>query len=154
MSRRLSIFFRSSFAPPPDFVDDSHHSRAVTADSIAIALPAHLPTARAVLVHGRRLARHLGLGWVAVFVQRRRDDRARRVAELVSASGGTLVYERADDVASALIEIAERERAAILVIGASRRPRILRRLILGETERILRAPRPFDVVVAREEAAV
>ena len=124
----------------------------MTADSIAIALPAHLPTARAVLVHGRRLARHLGLGWVAVFVQRRRDDRVRNVAELVSASGGTLVCEGADDVASALIEIAERERAALLVIGASRRPRILRRFIPGETERILRAPRPFDVVVASEAA--
>jgi K+-sensing histidine kinase KdpD len=123
----------------------------VSADSIAIALPDHLPTARAVLVHGRRLARHLGVGWVALFVQRRRDDRARRVAELVSESGGTLVYERADDVATAVIEIAERERAAILVIGASRRPRILRRFILGDTERILRAPRPFDVVVAAEE---
>jgi K+-sensing histidine kinase KdpD len=123
----------------------------VTADSIAIALPAHLPTARAVLVHGRRLARHLGLGWIAVFVERKRDDRAKRVAELVSASGGTLVYERADDVAAALIEIAERERAAILVIGASRRPRIIRRFIRGETERILRARRPFDVVIAGEE---
>ncbi|HEX3108255.1 MAG TPA: hypothetical protein VHU41_04105, partial [Thermoanaerobaculia bacterium] len=130
----------------------SGHSRAVSADSIAIALPAHLPTARAVLIHGRRLARHLGLGWVAVFVQRRRDERVNRMAELVSESGGTLVYERADDVATALIEIAERERAAILVIGTSRRPRILRRLIRGETERILRAPRPFDVVVAREVA--
>ena len=122
----------------------------MTADSIAIALPAHLPTARAVLIHGRRLARQLGLGWIAVFVQRRRDDLARRVAELVTESGGTLVYERADDVATALLEIAEREHAAILVIGTSRRPRILRRLIRGETERILRAPRPFDVVVARE----
>lgn len=124
----------------------------MTTDSIAIALPAHLPTARAVLIHGRRLARHLGLGWIAVFVQRKRDDRAKRVAELVSESGGTLVYERADDIASALLEIAEREHAALLVIGASRRPRLLRRLIRGETERILRAPRPFDVVVTGEEA--
>lgn len=124
----------------------------MTTDSVAIALPAHLPTARAVLLHGRRLAQHLGLGWIAVFVQRKRDERANRMAELVGESGGTLVYERADDVAAALIEIAERERAALLVIGASRRPRILRRLIRGETERILRAPRPFDVVVAREVA--
>ena len=124
----------------------------MSADSIAIALPAHLPTARAVLIHGRRLARHLGLGWVAVFVQRRRDERVSRMAELVSESGGTLVYERADDVATALIEIVEREHAAILVIGASRRPRILRRFFRGETERILRAPRPFDVVVARQVA--
>ena len=126
----------------------------MTTDSIAIALPAHLPTARAVLTHGRRLARHLGLEWIAVFVQQKRDERVNRMAELVSESGGTLVYERADDVATALIEIAERERAAILVIGASRRPRLLRRFIRGETERILRAPRPFDVVVAHEEAAV
>jgi nucleotide-binding universal stress UspA family protein len=85
-----------------------------------------------------------------VFVQERRDDRAKRVAELVSESGGMLVYERADDVAAALIEIAERERAAILVIGASRRPRLLRRFIRGETERILRAQRPFDVVVSSD----
>lgn len=122
----------------------------MSAESIAIALPAHLPTARAVLIHGRRLARHLGLGWIAVFVQRRRDDRAKRMAEIVSESGGTLVYERADDVAAALIEIAERERAAILVIGASRRPRLLRRFIRGETDRILRAQRPFDVVVSSD----
>ena len=121
----------------------------MTADSIAIALPAHLPTARAVLIHGRRLARHLGLGWIAVFVQRKRDDRAKRMAELVSESGGTLLCEHADDVASALLQIAEREHAAILVIGTSRRPRILRRFIRGETERILRAQRPFDVVVTR-----
>lgn len=124
------------------------HPLQVTVDSIAIALPADLPTARVVLTQGRRLAHHLGLGWIAVFVQRRRDQRAARVAELVTSSGGTLVYERADDIAAALIEIAERERAAILVIGASRRPRLLRRFIRGKTERILRAPRPFDVVIS------
>jgi K+-sensing histidine kinase KdpD len=124
----------------------------VTADSIAIALPADLPTARAVLSHGRKLARHLGLGWIAVYVQRRRGERAASVAELVRASGGILVCERAEDVAAALLEITERERAAILVIGASRRPRLLRRFIRGKTERILRASRPFDVVVSSERS--
>jgi len=70
--------------------------------------------------------------------------------ELVASLGGRLLCATARDIARALIEVARRERARLLVIGSSRRPRFLRRLKRGTTEEILRAKRPFDVVVAAE----
>jgi K+-sensing histidine kinase KdpD len=127
----------------------------VSAGHIAIALPADPEVARAVLSRGRRLARHLGLGWVAILIQtpsRAAREGVRSVRELVSAAGGRILCRESRDVAAALLEASMDERARLLVIGASRRPRFLRRLLRGTTERLLEARRSFDVVVARPGA--
>jgi len=120
--------------------------------NLVIGVPADPDAARAVLSCGRRLAQHLGLGWVAVLIRTpaaSRNDAVRSVVELVVGLGGHLLCADANDVAAGLIEVSRREQAPILVIGASRRPGILRRLMRGTTERIVEARRPFDVVVAR-----
>jgi K+-sensing histidine kinase KdpD len=116
-------------------------------------VPADIELAHEILREGRRLATRIGLGWVALLVQTRslrpaRRETVRNLSELVMALGGQMVCEEADDVALALIQLSQRERAPLLVIGPSKRPRFLRRLISGTTERVLRAKRPFDVIVA------
>lgn len=125
----------------------------MTNGHIAIGVPADPDAARTVLRRGRQLANHLGLGWVAVLIRTGRDARAeaiRSVFELVLGSGGNLLCADAPDVAAGLIEVSLRQKARLLVIGASRRPRLLRRFVRGTTERILEAKPPFDVVVAGE----
>jgi len=120
---------------------------------LAIGVPADPDAARVVLTHGRRLAQRLGLGWIAVLIRNgstAHNDSVGRVFELVLALGGHLLCAEANDVAAGLIEVSRREHAQLLVIGPSRRPRILRRFVRGTTERILQARRPFDVVVAGE----
>jgi K+-sensing histidine kinase KdpD len=117
--------------------------------NVAIALPPELGAASAVLRRGRRLASQLGVGWVAIFVARS-THAITRMRELVAPLGGELVATDGADIAAAVVDLSRREGAQFLVIGASRRPRLLRRFVSGTTERILRAPRPFDVVVARE----
>ena len=126
--------------------------------NVAIALPGDPERARAVISRGRRIARTLGLEWIAVRITRAlpngdEADAARDLLDLVTALGGRLLCVEGRDIAAGLIELSRRERARILVIGRSRRPRLLRRLRRGTTERILQAKRPFDVVVAAEGAA-
>ena len=118
--------------------------------SVAIAVPGDPDRARAVLTRGRRIARYLGVEWIAVRIERRPS--APDLLDLVTALGGRLLSIRARDVAQAIVELTGRERARVLVIGRSRRPPFLRRLKRGTTERILRAKRSFDVVVAAEGA--
>lgn len=125
--------------------------------NLAIGVPDDPEVAQTVLARGRRLAARLGLGWIAVLIQTRRATRAddlRRLFELVLASGGQLLCAEASDVAAGLIEVSRREHAPILVIGSSRRSRLLRRITRGTAERILDAERPFDVVVAADGADV
>ena len=117
--------------------------------SVAIAVPADVEQARDVLACGRRIARRMGVEWTAIVIASRR--RAAKVIDLAGALGGRVLCAQSRDVAGALIEVSRRECAQLLVIGSSRRPRILRRLIRGTTERILDAPRPFDVFVARAQ---
>jgi K+-sensing histidine kinase KdpD len=111
--------------------------------NVAIAVPSDPERARAVLARGRRIARHLGLEWIAVRIGSSPDG----LVALVAALGGRLLFADGQDVAAAIVDVSCREKARILVIGASRRLRILRRLKRGTTERILEAKRPFDVVV-------
>lgn len=123
--------------------------------NIAIALPDDDERARSVIAGGRRIARSLGFEWIALRVVRASDDRdgdGARLADLVSAMGGRLVLAHATDIARTIIELTAREHARLLVIGRSRRPRLLRRIKRGTTERILSARRPFDVLVAAEGA--
>lgn len=114
---------------------------------VAIAVPGDPERARAILNRGRRIARYLGVGWVAVQIV---QGAASELGELVASLGGRLLCAQARDIAAALVELSCREHALVLVIGRSRRPRLLRRLRRGTTERILSAKRPFDVVVAAE----
>jgi K+-sensing histidine kinase KdpD len=125
--------------------------------NVAIALPDDVEGARVVISRGRRIARDLGLEWIALRVLpagSRSEARSGRsdLGELVSALGGRLVLAQARDVARAIIELSEREHVRLLVIGRSRRSRFLRRLRRGTTERLLRERRPFDVVIAAEGA--
>ncbi len=132
----------------------------VDSGNVAIAVPGDPERAREVLSRGRRIARCFGSEWIAVQIVQgagRREDsdeedrRAPRdLHELVTALGGRLVCASAADIAEGLVELSCREHARVLVIGRSRRPWLLRRLRRGVTERILRARRPFDVVVAAE----
>ncbi len=137
---------RCSFAHLPDFFRRAHENRIV---SVAIAIPSDLERARAIITRGRRIARFFNFDWVAFRIAR---HPSRDLADLVSGLGGRLVSEEASDVASALIELTCREQARFLVIGRSRRPRLLRWLRRGTTERLLGATRPFDVVIASEGA--
>lgn len=115
---------------------------------IAIAIPPDERAAAAVLQRGRNIALQLGTAWIAIFVARSATAVA-HMRDVVAALGGQLVASEAHDVVSAVIDLSLREDAQLLVIGRSRRPRIVRRLMKGTTEQILRARRPFDVVVAR-----
>ena len=119
--------------------------------NVAIAVPGDPERARAILARGRRIARYLGLDWIAVRIVSGGDS-ARDLRDLVTAFGGRLLSAEARDIAKALVELSSREHARLLVIGRSKRPRILRRLRRGTTERILHAKRPFDVVIAAEGA--
>jgi K+-sensing histidine kinase KdpD len=125
----------------------------VDKSNVAIALPDDDERARAVIARGRRIARYLGLEWIALRVVRASDDRdgdSSRLSDLVSAMGGRLVLAHATDVARTIVELTAREHARLLVIGRSRRPRLLRLIKRGTTERILSAPRLFDVVVTAD----
>lgn len=115
--------------------------------SVAIALPADVDAARGVLACGRRIAQRMGVEWTAVVIASRR--RAQNVIELAPSLGGRVLCAESTDVARALIDVSRNDGAQLLVIGASRRPRFLRRLVRGTTERILESPRPFDVVIAQ-----
>jgi K+-sensing histidine kinase KdpD len=118
--------------------------------NVAIAVPSDPERARAIISRGRRIARFFGLEWIAVQIVRTASSRD--LSDLVAALGGRFLRVEARDVATAVIDLSCREHARVLVIGRSRRPRFLRRLKRGTTERILSAKRPFDVIVAAEGA--
>jgi K+-sensing histidine kinase KdpD len=120
----------------------------VESGNVAIAVPSDPERARAIISRGRRIARFFGLEWIAVQIVC--TGSSHDLSELVTDLGGRLLRAEARDIASAVIDLSCREHARVLVIGRSRRPRILRRLKRGTTERILNAKRPFDVIVAAE----
>ena len=62
--------------------------------------------------------------------------------------GGIPICCDSDDVPSALLTLAAREQVRLLVLGNSRRSSMLQRLFPGTTQRIVRAQRDFDVVIA------
>lgn len=123
---------------------------------VAIGVSGDVPTARQLLTHGRRLAGRLGARWVALRVHSRsvdpgRDESTLRLRQLVAMQGGDLLCTAAADDAEGLVAMAAREHVDVLVIGPSRRLRLLRRWIPGITEKLLRSKRRFDVVVANRE---
>lgn len=115
--------------------------------SVAIALPADPERAHAVITRGRRIARALGLEWIALRIAGSPRDGDAALSELVTALGGRIVLTHANDIARAIIELSEREHVRLLVLGRSRRPRFFR-LKRRVTDQILRSPRAFDVVIA------
>lgn len=123
-------------------------------ETVVIALPDDFSRARTIINAGRRIASASGMRWIALrIVGASSHERAAadELADLVSGLG-RLVCERAQDIASGLVELSMREHTRVLVIGRSGRPRILRRLRKGTTERILGAKRSFDIVVPTEGA--
>jgi len=120
--------------------------------TVAIALPDDVEHARAVMTRGRRVARYLGLDWVALRVVRasESDGDDRDLRDLVAALGGRLVLAHGQDIARAILDLSEREHTRVLVIGRSRRPPLLRRIRRGTTEQIVHAKRAFDVLIAAE----
>jgi len=122
----------------------------VESGNVAIAVPGDPERARAIISRGRRIARYFGVEWIAVRIISSPGEARDALRELVDTLGGFLICAEARDIAAGLIEVSLREHARVLVIGRSRRPRLLRRLKRGTTERILHAKRPFDVVVAAE----
>jgi K+-sensing histidine kinase KdpD len=122
-------------------------------ENVVIALPDDTDRACTIISAGRRIARAAGLQWVALRIVGNSSEHRVAVDELaplVTGLGGRLLCARARDIASGLLELSRREHARVLVIGRSCRPKILRRVRRGTTERILSAKRPFDVVVASE----
>lgn len=115
--------------------------------NVAIAVPGDPERARAVLARGRSIASHFGLQWIAVRILRSPREEKKPLVDLVDALGGCLVCAESRDIATGLIEVSRREQSRLLVLGASHRPRFLRWLRRGVTEQILRAKRPFDVIV-------
>jgi len=148
-------FLRLSFAIFRTSFESNSDNAAVKNGNVAIAVPGDPERVRAIISGGRRIARYFGLDWIAVRIVGARSsvdqrDRARELLDLVTALGGRLLFAEARDIAAGVIELSCREHARVLVIGRSRRPRMLRRLRRGTTERILQAKRPFDVVVTAE----
>ncbi len=70
------------------------------------------------------------------------------VLSFAALLGGTPICCDSDDVPSALLALAARERVQVLILGSSQRSPFLQRLFPGTTQRVLRADRTFDVVIA------
>jgi K+-sensing histidine kinase KdpD len=90
------------------------------------------------------LAKRLSGQWVAfIFTARNSMERA----DMVMRAGGTVFCYEPEDVAQALLEIGKRERIDLLILGAPRSNGLLARFRRDATDRVIRAQRPFDVVV-------
>ena len=121
--------------------------------NIAIAVPADPAAAHELLNSGRRIARTMGAHWIALLIRTNRRERkaVASLDRLVTSLGGELRCIDGVDVAEALTVASAQEAADVLVIGASRRPRLLRRIVRGTTEKLLRARRSFDLIIAASE---
>lgn len=125
---------------------------------IAVALPSDGALARALVIRTAALARTMGARWAAFFIRasgRFRFVRPReeslsmvQVLSLAAHLGGTPICCDSEDVPFALLTLAEREGVVLLILGASHRSPLLQRLFPGTTQRVLRADRNFDVVIA------
>jgi K+-sensing histidine kinase KdpD len=120
--------------------------------SVGVALPENPDVAKILVGRASELARRLNGRWVAFLIcndslPSPRADMAMRQAQFVMASGGTVFLCEGDDVAATLIDLATREQIDILILGTPRKAKLLPRFRRNTVDRVVRAPRPFDVVV-------
>jgi K+-sensing histidine kinase KdpD len=117
--------------------------------SVGVALPEDADVAQELVGRAAELAQRLNGRWVAFVICNHalpsdRGQNALRQAELAMRRGGTVFFCEGDDVAQTLLALASRERIDVLILGApTRRWRLGR----GTVDRVVRAPRSFDVVV-------
>ena len=111
--------------------------------SIGVALPEDGDVAHELIDRAAALAQRLNGRWVA-FVVCNDGYSSLPQAELAMQSGGTVFFCEGEDIAQTLIALAQREQIDILILGAPvRRWRLGR----GTVDRVVSAPRRFDVVV-------
>jgi K+-sensing histidine kinase KdpD len=112
--------------------------------SIGVALPEDATVAEELVTRTAALAKRLSGRWVAfIFTARNSIERA----DMVMRAGGTVFCYEPEDVAQALLEIGKRERIDLLILGTPRSNGFLARFRRDATDRVIRAQRPFDVVV-------
>jgi K+-sensing histidine kinase KdpD len=120
--------------------------------SVGVALPEDADVARALVNRAVELAHQLNGRWVAFVicndnVPSPRADNALRHAQLAMSSGGTVFVCEGEDIAETLLLLAKREQIDVLILGAPRKARLLRRFRPDTVDRVVRAERSFDVVV-------
>ena len=130
--------------------DHSINQRWETRERLVVGL-AGTATDKDLLRRAARIASRTGFELFAVHVVKadaiRRDPTDMSEAcELVEEFEGTYQEVVADDIASALVTFARRERGTQIVLGASR-PRPFWRLATGTVEKVLRQARDLDVHV-------
>lgn len=112
--------------------------------AIGVALPEDSASARALVRRTAALAERLSGRWVAfIFSARNSMERA----DMAMRAGGTVFCDEPEDVAQALLEIGAREGIDLLILGSPKPNGLLARLRPDTTDRVIRAPRSFDVVV-------
>ena len=119
--------------------------------SVGVALPEDSDVAQELVERAEALAQQLNGRWVAFVIcnaslPSAKAENAMRQAELAMLRGGTVFFCEGDDVAQTLLELAAREHIDILILGAPERRRW--RFGRSTVERVVRAHRAFDVVVA------
>ena len=117
--------------------------------SVGVALPEDADLAQELCGRAAELAQRLNGRWVAFVIcndalPSPRAENALRQAELAMRSGGTVFFCEGEDIAQTLIALASRERVDILILGTPAHRWPFRR---NTVERVVRAKRPFDVVV-------
>lgn len=120
--------------------------------SIGVALPEDEDIAGKLIDRAAALARRLDGRWVAFVICNQalpsaRATRALEQAERAMMSGGTVFFCEGEDITETLLALAAREQIDVLILGAPRRSGILRHFRPGTVDRVVRAPRSFDVVV-------
>jgi K+-sensing histidine kinase KdpD len=112
--------------------------------SIGVALPEDAAVAETLVTRTAALAQRLSGRWVAfIFSARNSMERA----NMAMRAGGTVFCYEAEDIAQALLEIGARERIDLLILGSPKPGGFLARFRPDTTDRVIRAERPFDVVV-------
>jgi K+-sensing histidine kinase KdpD len=111
--------------------------------SVGVALPEDPEVAEELVARAMALARRFSGRWVA-FVICNDGLTSLPQAELAMRSGGTVFYCEGEDIAQTLLDLAAREQIDILILGSPAPRWRLRRSVV---ERVVAAPRRFDVVV-------
>jgi two-component system sensor histidine kinase KdpD len=131
---------------------------ADTRERVMVAVTA-APGNEAVIRRAARLADRLGGELVAVHVRAKHSQPDALLAprrQLVDDLGGDFVEITADDVPTALVEVARAERATQLVVGATRRSWVQEHTGGSVVNQVVRRAREVDVdvhVIASDEPA-